>query len=199
MQHDDELISISAAAKAIGVNRSTLSRQIADGHVRSHAGKVRLSEVLEDRIANIDLGRSRRREGQADDDEAAVASTGKRVASAVDATADDDADATDADDGLPVLVDGQTLAYKDARALKETYLARLRKLEFQIKSGAFIEIETVGRMVEQEYSVIRERFLALPAKMASKLDGRARCEIETLLRDEVQEILEELQGDEEHA
>ncbi|WP_063688817.1 hypothetical protein [Bradyrhizobium stylosanthis] len=53
MSADDPLISIAAAAKAIGLNRSTLSRQVNLGLVRSHDGKVRLSEVLADRRSKI--------------------------------------------------------------------------------------------------------------------------------------------------
>jgi hypothetical protein len=44
-----DLISIAAAAKEIGVNRSTLWRAVQRGRVRSHGGRVRLSEVLADR------------------------------------------------------------------------------------------------------------------------------------------------------
>ena len=62
----DPLISISAAARDIGVDQSTLSKQVRQGLVRSHDGKVRLSEVLADRAANIDLGRSKRRDGSID-------------------------------------------------------------------------------------------------------------------------------------
>ena len=43
---DDDLVSIPAAAAAIGIDRSTLSRHVALRKVRSHAGKVRVSEVL---------------------------------------------------------------------------------------------------------------------------------------------------------
>jgi phage terminase Nu1 subunit (DNA packaging protein) len=50
----DEIISIAAAAKAIGVNRSTLSRQIASGAIRSHPGGVKLAEVIEDRKRHVD-------------------------------------------------------------------------------------------------------------------------------------------------
>lgn len=41
-----ELISISEAARKIGVNKSTLSRQVESGAVRSHGGKVVLAEVV---------------------------------------------------------------------------------------------------------------------------------------------------------
>ncbi len=69
----DPLISISAAAREIGVHQSTLSKQVREGAVRSHDGKVRLSEVLADRAANIDLGRSNRRRGAIDDPGATAA------------------------------------------------------------------------------------------------------------------------------
>jgi transposase-like protein len=40
-----DLISISEAARKIGINKSTLSRQVDSRAVRSHGGKVVLSEV----------------------------------------------------------------------------------------------------------------------------------------------------------
>ena len=72
MQHAsspaDDLIGISEAARRVGVDKSVLSRQVRDGKIRSHGGKVRLSEVLEDRAANIDLTRT----GKAAGDQAPV-------------------------------------------------------------------------------------------------------------------------------
>jgi hypothetical protein len=53
----DDLVSIAAAAKEIGYSPSTLARQVKAGSIRSHGGKVRLSEVLADRAANIDSSR----------------------------------------------------------------------------------------------------------------------------------------------
>jgi len=41
-----ELISISEAARLIGINKSTLSRQVESGAIRSHDGKVVLAEVV---------------------------------------------------------------------------------------------------------------------------------------------------------
>jgi hypothetical protein len=50
----DDLLSISAPARRVGIAPSTLSRQVASGQVRSHDGKrVRLDEVIADRKANI--------------------------------------------------------------------------------------------------------------------------------------------------
>jgi hypothetical protein len=67
MQHatpdPDDLIPVATAARAIGINRSTLSRQVKTGVVRSHGGKVRLREVLADRAAKLDPARRRKRGG----------------------------------------------------------------------------------------------------------------------------------------
>jgi hypothetical protein len=51
----EPLLSIYAAAAKIGLNRSTLSRQVNAGRIRSHDGKVLLSEVVADR-RNIAAG-----------------------------------------------------------------------------------------------------------------------------------------------
>ena len=170
---NDPLISIPEAAKIIGVNRTTLGRQVRGGAVRSHDGKVRLSEVLQDREANIDLTRSKRHDGKIDADV-------KTVAFEEDGGAE------------PVLVDGEILSYPEARALKETYLARLRRLEFETKAGKFVEIEEVGRQVEDEYNIVRERLLTIPGKIAEALVGATRAEIEMAIRAEITEALEEL-------
>jgi Helix-turn-helix domain len=53
----DRLISVSEAARILGLNRSTLSRQIKQGLIRAHRGKVHLSEVREDRRNNLDVSR----------------------------------------------------------------------------------------------------------------------------------------------
>jgi transposase-like protein len=53
LMSDEPLISVAEAAREIGLNRSTLSRQVNAGRIRSHDGQVRLSEVLADRKAKI--------------------------------------------------------------------------------------------------------------------------------------------------
>jgi hypothetical protein len=104
----DPLISVTAAAREVGVDRSTLAKQVRLGVVRGHGGKVRLSEVLADRAANIDLSRSRRRDG--------VINSFAAIAADPEPEPDADDDEVEAE---PVLVDGQAMDYADARALKE--------------------------------------------------------------------------------
>jgi hypothetical protein len=49
-------------------------------------------------------------------------------------------DADEAVEAEPVIVDGRAMDYADARALKETYLARLKKLEFDTKRAALAPV-----------------------------------------------------------
>ena len=54
MSESEPLVSIAAAARAVGISRQTLHEQVKLRAVRSHGGKVRVSEVRRDRAANID-------------------------------------------------------------------------------------------------------------------------------------------------
>jgi len=63
MQHDPNLkrtISISEAAKALGLHRSTLSRQLKKGVFPNRNGRVNLAEVQKGRAENLHQNRSDR-------------------------------------------------------------------------------------------------------------------------------------------
>lgn len=62
----EPLLSVAAAAREIGVHKSTLARQIRSGAVRSHEGKVRVFEVRADRKRRVGLHRSWRWAGKPD-------------------------------------------------------------------------------------------------------------------------------------
>ncbi len=177
----DPLVSISAAAREIGVHQSTLSKQVREGAVRSHDGRVRLSEVLADRAANIDLGRSNRRRGAIDNPGATAAPV----------PAEPDVEDAGADDGAPeqaVIVDGVAVSYAAARAMKEGYLARLKQLEFETKRGALVSTDDAVAEFTRVLGVIRERLLAMPGKLGGTL---TREHVE-LVRTEIHDALEEL-------
>ena len=182
----EPLVSVSAAAREIGVHRSTLQSQVNAGQVRSHEGKVRLSEVLEDRAANIDLTRSRRRAGDGD--------------ALPMAPADQTAGQPPADADQPVIVDGKALPYAEARALKETYLARLRQLEFDIKSGEVAAIADVVEHVTADYARVRNKLLSIGALTAPRLAMvRSADEAKAIVDGAVHDALAELSTPDEVA
>ena len=129
----DESVSIREAARKIGLNVSTLSRQVRNGSIRSHDGKVRLSEVLQDRAADVDWRKARGRRGAAQ----------------------------------PTLrVDGVEMTLYEARAIRETYAAKLLELEFQVKSGKLVDAEAVRNSVFKLSREFRDALQNWPAQVA---------------------------------
>jgi transposase-like protein len=136
---EDPLVSISAAAREIGVSQSTLSRQIRAGSIRSHAGKVRVSEVLLDRKNNVDTSRwdNRKKRPHA---QGATRDTHTRN----DAHARFDAHAQgheleEGDDVNRVLIDDTWMTIADAKTMAENYRMRLAKLQLEIAERALRE------------------------------------------------------------
>lgn len=196
----DGLISIAEAAKKVGVNRSTLTRQVNSGAIRSYEGKVRLSEVYADRAKNIDLSQSRRKPKAA----AASKPTAEPKAPGAVATVDATTDATDAtqdepglDDQGPVLVDGVMLPFHEAQRVKENYLARQRKLDFEVARQSLVDREVAGKRFFDLAREYRDGLLGLPARiatlMAAELGVDERKLTESLNR-YVHEYLDQLGG-----
>lgn len=100
------------------------------------------------------------------------------------------------DDGAPDPLDfdlsNPNLTQAEAVRRKENFLGLLRKHEFEVANREWVRVEDVGKAVEREYSVVRERLLAIPGKLAAKLVDRDRVEIELALFEEISEALNEL-------
>ncbi|KAB2918532.1 MAG: hypothetical protein F9K29_08175 [Hyphomicrobiaceae bacterium] len=159
-----DLISIRAAAKHLDValHHSVLAKHVKSGQVRSHGGKVRLSEVIEDLAKNIDHSRAHRRRkplpisssgdatGVATPDETQPADGAARAIAANERKPDNEPD---------------MLPYNQARAKKETWLARLRRLEFQLKSGSLVDAEAVKKAVFNCAREERDALMNWPARV----------------------------------
>jgi hypothetical protein len=154
---DDPLISLTEAARRIGLNKSTLSRQVKSGAVRSHDGKVRLSEVLEDRANNIDASIWANRGKETETQQPAALHATEAVLHATDGD-------VEVDDLETILVDGKALPLGKAKALKETYLARLRKLEFEEKSGRLVDRDAVEKAIFTLAREDRDALVNWPAR-----------------------------------
>lgn len=192
-----ELISISEAARKIGVNKSTLSRQIESGAVRSHDGKVVLSQVLEDRQQNVNLSQSRRRPAKAKAGQ--VRSKSAAVASADATTFRPDAtpapaDSTDAD--LEQLIaSGKMLPFAGAQRVKENFLARQRAREFEEDCGRLVDRAAANKAFFDQAREIRDAWLSWPVRvvtlMAADLEVDDRKLVEVLTK-YVRQHLDEL-------
>lgn len=191
-----ELISISEAARIIGINKSTLSRQVESGAVRSHGGKVVLAEVVADRASNVNLAQSRRRPAKPKGEKGA--SKPGPVASA-DATNPPDATpgAANATDGdlEQLLAEGKLLPFAGAQRVKENYLARQRAADFEKDIGRLVDREAANKAFFDQARELRDAWLAWPVRvvtlMASELEVDDRKLVEVLTK-YVRQHLDEL-------
>lgn len=161
----EPLISISEAARQIGINKSTLSRQVESRAIRSHDGKVRLSEVVADRSANVNLAQSRRRSAKAKPPAAAAAGPKNATTGARGATKPN-ADATGGDDDLE-LVDGKLVTFSQAQRIKENYLARQRALEFEVAAGRLVDRAAATKLFFEKARQFRDAWLNWPARIST--------------------------------
>jgi hypothetical protein len=85
------------------------------------------------------------------------------------------------------------LAEERAKLARE--LAEAAKLKSAIARAEYVQVEVVGKFMEGEYGIVREKNLTLIGKCSDRLsdgDPERRAFIETVLGQEVHEILNEL-------
>lgn len=83
----------------------------------------------------------------------------------------------------------------DSEAKKEYYLAELRRLEYDVKSGYVAPVSEQIALVTAAFSRVRQRLLALAAEAAPALHRcKTPAEVEAEVRRRVVEALEELAG-----
>ena len=96
-----------------------------------------------------------------------------------------------ADAGGPVAQPGN---FAQARTAEMVFRARLRKLEFETKSGRFLSSDEVKVKWYTVVRQIRDKLLAIPAKLAPQLAALSNpAEIRDLLDGEIIAILKSLQ------
>ncbi|WP_395696997.1 hypothetical protein [Methylocella sp.] len=177
-------ISKADLARHLGVAKSRISALLKRGLPTQPDGKIILADALawirancEQKAAFPDRGVNK------------VVETAALEESEDDEAEPVEAEALDDEDGV--------LDYAEARALKETFLARKARLDYRRARDELVEIEAVADVVAEDFAIVRERLLSIPGKLASKLVGKGRAAIEAAIRDEVHEILEELSAPED--
>ncbi|MBG0801641.1 hypothetical protein IYW40_09105 [Methylocystis sp. H4A] len=84
----------------------------------------------------------------------------------------------------------------EAKRHKQSFLALLRELEYDRKSGFVVEIADSLQQLVAEYSVLRTRLLAIPNKVAPRAALlSSQKAIEALVKSAVDEALEALTAD----
>jgi len=81
-------------------------------------------------------------------------------------------------------------------AHERSALARSQRESIDIRNaqlrGDLVSVKAVAAIVERDYTIVRERLLSIPGKLADELTMRSRAEIEPIIRSEIAEALNEL-------
>jgi len=84
-------------------------------------------------------------------------------------------------------------SYADSRAARESYLARLAKLEFEERSGKLVDADDVRAQVFALGRRMRDAMVTLPDRLAPVLVGQSdQAVIHKLLTEEILSVLSEL-------
>lgn len=80
-----------------------------------------------------------------------------------------------------------------AELVKESYMAHMKRLQYDKEAGRVVEVEYVGRIVGQALARVRTRLLSIPAERAPAIHRmRGVTEVQNALHAAISEALEEL-------
>lgn len=187
-----ELVGISEAARLIGVNKSTLSRQVKKGIVpnRGTAARplVNVTEAIEARKNNVDTSKS--------------ATPGLGLRAEMPAAVTESAETVSA--AAPAETQSR-LDFNTARTASAAVDAKLKQLEYAKQTGLVVEKLTVEREAFSTARALRDRLLAMPARVAGELAvmtdereiiARLRAALRDVLADASEELKQNMQFDE---
>ena len=88
-----------------------------------------------------------------------------------------------------------TMQYQKSRAVKESYTARLRKVEFEEKMGTIVHKEGIEKASFGVARILREKLKAVPNRLAPKVtvvtDQRENF---IILQEEMESVIKEIQA-----
>lgn len=84
-------------------------------------------------------------------------------------------------------------AMTKAKLAEKTFQARLRELEYKLKSGELVEKVAVAEEAQWLAEQVRSKLLAIPPRVSVMCEGRIARDIEEILADAINEAIKELQ------
>lgn len=84
-------------------------------------------------------------------------------------------------------------AMRKANLAEKTFKAKLRELEYKVKSGELLEKSAVAAEAQWLAEQVKSKLLAIPPRISSMCEGRMAREIEEIITDAINSALKELQ------
>lgn len=82
---------------------------------------------------------------------------------------------------------------RKANLAEKTFKAKLRELEYKVKSGELLEKTAVTAEAQWLAEQVKSKLLAIPPRISSMCEGRLAREIEEIITDAINSALKELQ------
>lgn len=106
---------------------------------------------------------------------------------------DDEADADLRRAAADMLASGIYATKADAELAKDTWMARMRQLQYERAAGLVVEVHHVARAVGESVARVRNRLLAIPAERAPEIHRcKTAAQVQDALMTAITEALEEL-------
>lgn len=195
---DNDLMTMNAYGKHQGVSHTAVRKAVDSGRLSKSVvrdgDKILINKALADVewLKNTDRAKQGARKS--------TEGTGSTTASKVEQLAGKVVDAgtsasvkAQASELLNTMVNEGVLDINEARALKETFLARMAQLEYNRKLGLLVENAIVRKTAFAIANTVKGRLSALPSRIAPQVLGQTETAvIAGLIQAEVNQCLTEL-------
>ena len=88
--------------------------------------------------------------------------------------------------------EGGGVSKDEADRRRAVAMAIVAEIEADVAQKSVVAVEDVGRIVEQEYSIVRSAILGMPSKLADRCVGKDRAGIKIVLDQGADEVLSHL-------
>lgn len=96
-------------------------------------------------------------------------------------------------DQAPARDEPKTATFQQARTLREAYMARLAKLEFDEKSGLLVKADAVKNEAFRVARIVRDNLLNIPDRIAAELANETnQFKVHQRLTQEIRRALEDM-------
>lgn len=188
------ILSLRAYAKHRGCSLKAVQKAIQTGRIQT-TPEGKIDPEAADQLWQLATDHSKRRD-PIDQPPAPSSAGGSAGGAAGDDPADDPQESEEdaSSSGAPGARGQATAnAYSKARAARETYVAQIKRLEFEELSGSLVRVDEIQRQITEAVRATRDAILNLPnrisAELASETDPH---QVHVRLSAELTQALEEL-------
>lgn len=190
----EHLMTMNAYAKHQGVSHTAVRKAIDSGRLVKSVVNDKGRTLIHAEVADIEWAKNtdKAKQGNRKPEEGKGASPDAKMLKVVEAGKSDSVKA-EASSILNGLVSEGILDINEARAMKETFLAKMAQLEYHRKLGQLVENAVVRKTAFAIANTVKNRLTALPARISPQVMGQtSQAVIAGIIKEEVTQALTEL-------